>query len=55
MAGHREIPFRVRGFMVLEFVPLLHLFSVKSPVGKFAGKSERSVPLWWNCFQGVRT
>lgn len=52
MAGHCEIPFpvNVRGFVMLEFVPLLHLFFLKSVVGKLAGKSEQSVPLWWTCF-----
>lgn len=54
MAGHREIHLHVnvKGFMMMEFVPLLHLCSVKSLVGKFAGKSEQSVPCQWNCFGG---
>lgn len=54
MAGHREIPLHVnvKGFMMMEFVPLLHLWSVKSLVGKFAGISEWSVPRQWNWFGG---
>lgn len=57
MAEHHEMPVcvDVGGFVMLEFLPLLHLCSIKPLVGKFAGKLEWSVPHQWNCFCGFVT